>query len=219
MARRIRHIHPLGGRADSIPLFSAFDPIEKQKVTTKPSYARRGLHSMSRPLPQAVTPIVVPRYRTDALTPEIVDPRIADVEAVARWFDYAFELPGGFRFGLAGIIGLIPGIGDLVDALISLFIIYRAVELRISRVAIARMLVNVGIEALAGAVPFVGDVFDIVFKANRRNYLLLKRHLSDPQSQRRSDWWFLILTVVLVMAGIALPIIGLIVLIKGVFNT
>jgi hypothetical protein len=173
---------------------------------------------MSRTGPQALAPIIVPRYRGDALTPEIVDPRIADVEAVARWFDYAFELPGGFRFGLAGIIGLIPGIGDLIDALISLFIIYRAVELRISRVAIARMLVNVGIEALAGAVPFVGDVFDIVFKANRRNYLLLKRHLSDPQSQRRSDWWFLILTLLLVLAGIALPIIGLILLIKGVSN-
>lgn len=171
---------------------------------------------MSPPLPQALTPIVVPRYRPDALTPELVDPRIADVEAVARWFDYAFELPGGFRFGLAGIIGLIPGIGDLIDALISLFIIYRAVELRISRVAIARMLVNVGIEAAAGAVPFVGDLFDIVFKANRRNYLLLKRHLADPQSQRSSDWWFLILTLLLVMAGMALPIIGLILLIKGV---
>jgi hypothetical protein len=99
----------------------------------------------------------------DALTPEVVDPRIADVEALARWLDYAFTLPGGFQFGFAGIIGLIPGIGDVFDALISLFIIVRAVKLRIPRVAIARMLVNVGIEALAGTVPFVGDLFDFAF--------------------------------------------------------
>src|ERR1700694_1296068 len=155
-------------------------------------------------MPQAITPYNVPknvpknvpnnvpnnvpRYRKDALTPEVVDPRIADVESLARWFDYAFALPGGFRFGLAGIIGLIPGIGDVFDALISLYIVVRAIQLGISRVAIARMLVNVGIEALAGSVPFIGDLFDIAFKANRRNYLLLKSHLSYPERQRRQDW-------------------------------
>lgn len=155
-----------------------------------------------------------PRERNQALTPEIVNPQIADIEALARWFDYAFELPGGFRFGLAGIIGLIPGIGDVVDALISLYIILRAMQLGISRVAIARMLVNVGIEGLGGAVPFVGDLFDVVFKANRRNYLLLKSHLAHPERQRRQDWLFLILTVLLVMASIILPVIALIVLIK-----
>lgn len=152
----------------------------------------------------------IPRYRHDALTPEIVDPRIADVEALARWFDYAFELPGGFRFGLAGIIGLIPGIGDVFDALVSLYVIVRAIQLGIPRVAITRMLVNVGIEALAGSVPVVGDLFDIAFKANRRNYQLLKSHLTQTERQRTRDWVFLALTLLVVMASIALPVIGLI---------
>jgi hypothetical protein len=165
-------------------------------------------------VPKAITPYSVPRYRKDALTPEVVDPRLADVESLARWFDYAFELPGGFRFGLAGIIGLIPGIGDVIDALVSLYIIVRAIQLGIARVAIARMLVNVGIEALAGSVPFIGDLFDIVFKANRRNYQILKSHVSEPERHRTSDWLFLALTVVLVIAGIALPMIGLIELVK-----
>ncbi|MCU1259186.1 MAG: hypothetical protein JWO80_2071 [Bryobacterales bacterium] len=155
-------------------------------------------------------------YRDNVLTPEVIDPRIADVEALARWFDYAFELPGGFRFGLAGIIGLIPGIGDVLDALISLYIVNRAVQLGIPRVAIARMMVNVGIEAFAGAVPFVGDLFDIAFKANRRNYHLLKRHLSEPKRQSAHDYLFLIATAVLVVAAIALPVIGLIVLVKHI---
>ncbi len=161
-------------------------------------------------VPNAITPYAGPRYRADALTPEIVDPRIADVEALARWLDYAFELPGHFRFGLAGIIGLIPGIGDVIDALVSFYIVYRAIQLGIPRVAIARMLVNIGIESLAGAVPFIGDLFDIAFKANRRNYQLLKKNLLQPKQQRVHDWLFLVLTIVIVAASIALPVIGLI---------
>lgn len=84
---------------------------------------------------KATTSYIVPNYREDALTPEIIDPRIADVEALARWLDYAFALPGGFRFGIAGIIGLIPGIGGVVDGLLSIYIVVRAIQLGISRVA------------------------------------------------------------------------------------
>ncbi len=149
-------------------------------------------------MPQAITTYAVPRFRPNALTPEIVDPRIADIEALARWLDYAFRLPGGFRFGIAGIIGLIPGIGDVFDALVSFYIVFRAIQLGISRVAIARMLVNIGIEAAAGSVPFVGDLFDIAFKANRRNYRLLKSHLAQPERQKTQDWVFLIVIVSLV---------------------
>ena len=165
-------------------------------------------------MPKAITQYAAQRYLDDALTPEIVDPRVADVEALARWLDYAFALPGGFRFGVASIIGLIPGIGDAVDGLISLYIVSRAIQLGVARVTIARMLVNVGIEALAGSVPFAGDLFDVVFKANRRNYQLLRDHISQPRRQNMQDWLFLILTVVLVLAGIALPVLGLIELAK-----
>jgi hypothetical protein len=117
---------------------------------------------------------------------------------------------------MAGFIGLIPGIGEVFDALVSLYIIIRAIQLGISRVAIARMLMNVGIEALAGSVPLIGDLFDIAFKANRRNYHLLKKHISQPKRQRRHDWLFLIVTVALVIASIALPVIGLIELAKHI---
>lgn len=165
-------------------------------------------------MPHATTSKVPASYRDRVLTPEVIDPRIADVEALARWFDYAFELPGGFRFGFAGIIGLIPGIGDLIDALVSIYIVGRAIQLGIPRVAIARMLVNVAIEGLVGAVPFLGDLFDIAFKANRRNYQLLRNHLSRPARQTASDWLFLIVTVLLLAASVALPIIVLVELFK-----
>ena len=166
---------------------------------------------------KTITSYPAPKYRDDALTPEIVDGRIADVETLARWLDYAFALPGGFRFGVAGIIGLIPGIGDVLDALLSLYIVLRAIQLGVPRVALVRMLVNVGIEALAGSVPFVGNLFDVAFKANRRNYQLLKSYLTQPLRQEKQDWLFLILTIVLVLAGVALPIIGLVVLVKHFF--
>ena len=165
---------------------------------------------------KTITPYVVPASAEVALTPEIVDPRLADVEALARWLDYAFELPNGFRFGVGGFIGLIPGIGDVIDALISLYIIYRAIQLGIPRVAIARMLVNVAIEALAGSVPVIGDLFDVAFKANLRNYRLLKSHLSQHRQQRAKDWLFLVATAVIVVASIALPVIGLIELAKHI---
>lgn len=159
-----------------------------------------------------MTPIVA----ETALTPEVVDPRLADVESVARWMDYAFELPGGFRFGLAGIIGLIPGIGDVIDALISLYIMHRAIQLGIPRVALARMVVNIGIEAVAGSVPFAGDVFDIAFKANKRNYELLRSHLVDRRRQTAYDSLFLLLTLVLLAVSIALPLFLLAELLKHI---
>ena len=164
--------------------------------------------------PYVLRPVQTSKLDLHALTPEIVDERIRDVEALARWLDYAFTLPGGFRFGFAGIIGLIPGIGDVLDAVISFYIVARAIQLGIPRVAVARMLVNIGIEGFAGAVPIFGDLFDVAFKANRRNYHILKNHISQPRRQRTSDWLFLILTLFIVTLSIALPVVGLIYLAK-----
>lgn len=166
-------------------------------------------------MPNAISSYAVPGDRNLPLTGEVIDPRIADVEALARWFDYAFVLPGGFRYGMAGIIGLIPGIGDVIDALVSLYIVYRAVQLGVPRVTIARMMLNVGIEAMAGAVPLIGDLFDVAFKANRRNYELLRSHLAEPRRQRRMDWLFVLGAVLLAILSIALPLWGLAVLLRA----
>jgi hypothetical protein len=162
------------------------------------------------------SPRVISRRRAIPVTGGLVDPRIADVEAVARWFDYAFVLPGGFRFGLAGIIGLVPGIGDLIDALVSLYIVQRAIQLGVPRVTVSRMMLNVGIEAIAGSVPLFGDLFDVAFKANRRNYELLKSHMSQPRRQHRLDWLFLLGTLLLVAVSVALPVWAFVILVRHV---
>jgi hypothetical protein len=68
------------------------------------------------------------------------------------------------------------------------------------------MMLNVGIEGLLGAAPFVGDLFDVVFKANRRNYVLLNRYLAQPRRQHGMDWLFLLTTLLVVIAAVGLPI-------------
>lgn len=163
---------------------------------------------------QAITPYSGPASHDRVLYPEVVDPRIADVEAIARWMDYAFELPGGFRYGLGGIVDLIPGVGDLVDALLSLYIVARAVQLGVPRVTLARMVLNVGIEAGAGAIPFAGALFDTVFKANRRNYQLLRRHVAEPRRQTLHDWLFVAVAALIGTAAVSLPVLLVIELLK-----
>jgi hypothetical protein len=105
--------------------------------------------------------------------------RIARIDTLATLMDTAFVVPGTqIRFGLDAIIGLIPGVGDVISTLMAIYIVREARELGAPRLMIARMLVNVGVDAVVGAVPLVGDVFDAAWRANRRNILLLREHLS-----------------------------------------
>lgn len=155
---------------------------------------------------RAIIPYREPQESAEIRRPEVINPRIADVEALARWMDYAFVLPGGFRYGLTGFIGLIPGLGDLVDAIISLYIVWRAVQLGVPRVTLTRMVMNVGIETAAGTVPFVGALFDTVFKANRRNYQLLRSHINEPGRHTGKDWIFVLAVSLLLAASVAIPV-------------
>ncbi len=174
----------------------------------KPRPARRNPNSEATRVPETIA--LPPNNADRVLTPEIVDPRLADVEALARWLDYAFALPGGFRFGVAGIIGLIPGIGDVIDGVISLYIVFRAVQLGIPRIAITRMVVNVGIGTLVGSVPLIGDLFDVAFKANLRNYRILKKHAYHAGGKTRGDWLFVLGAGLVLVAMLSLPVIAVI---------
>jgi hypothetical protein len=88
-------------------------------------------------------------------------------------------VPGtGIRFGIDGLVGLVPGIGDGAMALISLWFVLEAGRLGLPKRKLARMLLNIGIDAAAGAVPVLGDVFDVAWKANRRNYRIIAAHFA-----------------------------------------
>jgi Domain of unknown function (DUF4112) len=108
--------------------------------------------------------------------------------------DEAFRIPGtGLRFGMDGIIGLVPAVGDVLAGLVSLVIPLAAWMRGVPYVALLRMGVNLGTGVLVGSIPLLGDVFDIVWKANRRNYRLLQRHLREPRRHNWRDWAFLLM--------------------------
>lgn len=101
------------------------------------------------------------------------------MQAVANLLDTAFAFPGTKqRFGIDAIIGLIPGAGDLLTTILSSYIIWEARNLGVSRVALARMLANLGIHATFGSLPIVGDLFDAFFRVNQRNMRIVRSHLA-----------------------------------------
>jgi hypothetical protein len=122
--------------------------------------------------------------------------------------DEAFRIPGtSVRFGLDGIIGLVPGIGDVLAGLLSLVIPLAAWIRGVPYVTLVRMAANLGIGVLVGSVPLFGDIFDIFWKANRRNYLLLCRHLEQPRRHTARDWGFLLLLAVALALVFAIPLV------------
>jgi hypothetical protein len=112
--------------------------------------------------------------------------RIARIDALATLLDTAFVVPGTqIRFGLDALIGLVPAIGDVITTLLALYIVREARELGAPRLLIMRMLGNVALDGLFGAVPLVGDAFDVVWRANRRNLKLLRDHLDAVERRSR----------------------------------
>ena len=102
-----------------------------------------------------------------------------DLERLAVLLDERFRVPGTqIRFGFDGLIGLLPGIGDTIGALVSGYIVKRARELGAPFSLQLHMLVNILLDWIVGAIPLLGDIFDIGWKANRRNVDLLARHLA-----------------------------------------
>jgi hypothetical protein len=116
--------------------------------------------------------------RTDYVflnTPQTHAERVARLEALAALLDTAILVPGtNVRFGLDALIGLVPGIGDVVTTLLSLYLVNEAKALGAPRHLILRMLGNVALDGVVGAVPLAGDVFDVMWRANRRNMKLLR---------------------------------------------
>ncbi|MDB5197970.1 MAG: hypothetical protein JWP88_2341 [Flaviaesturariibacter sp.] len=99
------------------------------------------------------------------------------VALLTKLMDKQFKIPGtNFRFGLDGLIGLIPGVGDVTTFAVSCYLLTLMAKNGASGYVMARMVLNVVIDALVGAIPFAGDLFDFAFKANSRNLRLMQEH-------------------------------------------
>ena len=130
---------------------------------------------------------------------------------LARLLDSAFRIPGtDLRIGLDPILGaLLPELGDALTAVLSLGLVVVAFRQRVPKWVMARMLVNLALDALLGAVPLIGDLFDFAFKANEKNLELIERHRGDPT--RAPSWGDRLLlagVVVVVLALAALPLLA-----------
>ena len=103
---------------------------------------------------------------------------LAELAQLATLLDSRYRIPGTpWRFGIDAILGLVPGIGDTLAALPALYLIWRAKQLGVPKGLLLRMIANVGVDTVFGSVPIAGNVFDLFFKASRRNVALLRRHI------------------------------------------
>ena len=106
--------------------------------------------------------------------------RVRRLRHLSTLLDEQFRIPGTtYRIGLDGLLGLIPGAGDTLSLLLSTYWLFEATRLGVPRRLLLRMAANIGLDALAGAIPIIGDIFDVAWKANKKNLALLEAYLAS----------------------------------------
>jgi hypothetical protein len=137
-----------------------------------------------------------------------------NLDLYAHLLDDWFRIPGTpIRIGLDGLIGLVPGLGDVLAGLASSVLVFAAWIRGVPYVTLLRMTVNLGLGVVIGAIPLFGDLFDIAWKPDRRNYRLIVRHLRQPHRHTWRDWAFLLCLVAVILAILATPVLVLLVIV------
>ena len=133
------------------------------------------------------------------------------LRAIARLFDQAFAVPGTkWRFGIDALFGLVPGLGDIIGALVAVYALHVARTLRAPGAIQLHMLGNIAVDAIVGTVPLVGDLFDFVFKAQTRNLALLDAWVGAPEpTATRSRRGLLLLPIAVLTVFILLTVFGI----------
>lgn len=147
------------------------------------------------------------------------EPVPAWAEKLVRWLDDIVRVPGtNIGIGLDGLVGmLLPGAGDALTALGSVSLLFLALRSGVPTVVLGRMILNIALDALLGAVPLVGDLFDFAWKANRKNLELIERYRGDPQAKPGAADYALVGTgLVLIALSILLPLLFLLTVGAGI---
>lgn len=135
--------------------------------------------------------------------------KVVDIESLRKLsnlLDNAFRVPGtSIGVGIDPLLGLLPGGGDFIGGLLSVYIVYSAAKMGVPKESLIRMASNIVFDSLAGTVPVVGDLFDVAWKANIKNIDLLETHLDSPKKSKKANRWF----VFLLLAGLVLLVIGI----------
>jgi hypothetical protein len=131
------------------------------------------------------------RYTLRQSTLPQANPGLADVELLAWLLDNSIPIPGtGRRIGLDAVIGFVPGLGDVLSGGLGLLVVLRGVQRGLPTIVVARMLANVALDFVVGAIPIIGDAFDLWYKSNARNLGLLRRYGDDPRASTAGQWAF-----------------------------
>ena len=116
-----------------------------------------------------------------------------DIELLAWLLDNSIPIPGtGRRIGLDAVIGLVPGLGDVLSGSLGLLVVLRGVQRGLPSIVVARMLANVGLDFVIGSIPIIGDAFDLWYKSNARNVALLRNYALNPRASTAGQWAFFI---------------------------
>lgn len=143
-------------------------------------------------------------------TGEVIGPSRAErfraaerrIGRVTRWLDELISVPGtSVKVGLDPVIGVIPVVGDAVAAGVGAWVIAEAANFGVPRIVLGRMVLNLLVDLGIGAIPLLGDVYDLFFRSNSRNLELFRRHALDPNASTRGERAF--------FAGLLLAIVGI----------
>lgn len=122
---------------------------------------------------------------------------------VTRALDELVEVPGtSIRIGLDPLVGLIPVVGDAIGAVVGIWVIAEAARFGIPRIVLGRMVVNLLLDLGIGAIPLLGDVYDVAMRSNSRNLALFRQHALDPEAPIRGHQAF--------FAGLVLAVVGIV---------
>lgn len=141
--------------------------------------------------------------------------RLGRLQRLSRLLDRAVRLPGSERIGIGldSLLGLIPGLGDLLGLVMSGYIVIEGLRMGAPVPVLLRMLGNIAVDALVGIVPVLGDIFDIAWQANVRNVALLERHVDAPPRGRRQSAATATLVVAALLALVILVLVAAVALI------
>lgn len=126
---------------------------------------------------------------------------------LAWLMDKSIPLPGGVKIGLDGIIGLIPGVGDAATSAISSWFLYEGYRKGLPTIILIRMALNIAVDTAIGAIPIIGDIFDLFFKSNIRNSRLIEKYELSPDKTRRRSKLFLVFVGLLFIATLWITIL------------
>ena len=141
------------------------------------------------------------------------------LDNLAWLLDNSIKIPGtSWKIGLDGILGLIPGVGDLAAGGLSTYILYQAVKLKVPKVILARMTLNILLESVLGVIPVFGDLFDFMFKANQRNVDLMRQYVLNPKDTAQQSTLAVVGVIVALFVVMGLMVWGMFALVAAVIH-